>query len=126
MAGTASIHGTGSVAPQPPLWHVRLTLAGQPYELAEVEAAMHRLDEQARFLTAIRYDRRHAEVTYWDEGEVLEDVAALALRLWVDNQDEADLPDWRPVGLQVLDRETFLAKGLGEPTSAITGDVRPF
>ncbi len=126
MAETASIHTRGPVVRQPPLWHVRLTLAGRALEMAEVEAAMHRLDEQARFLTAIRFDRRHAEVTYWDEGEVLEDVAAMALRLWVDNQDEAGLPDWRPVGLEVLDRETFLARGLGEPSAAVTGDVRPF
>lgn len=126
MAAPTSIRRGNPFVPQPPLWHVRLTVAGQPHDLAEVKDAMHRLDELARFLTAIRYDRRHAEVTYWDEGDVLEDVAALALRLWMDNRADAQLPDWRPIGLEVLDRDSFLARGLAEPTAAVTGDVRPF
>lgn len=115
------------VTPPPPgLWHVSLIVAGSRHDPTEVAAAMHRLGEVSPFLASIRYDDRHAEIAYWDEAEVLDDAAAMALRFWHDNRRDASLPDWQPRSLQVMDRDSYLASGRGEPSAVITGDVRPF
>lgn len=107
------------------LWHIRLTVAGERVPSEAIAAAMADLAAQSPFLTSIRYDESHAEICYWDEAEVLDDAAAMALRLWHDHRRDAGLPDWRPTGLEVLDRETFLAGDRGGP-AVMTGDVRRF
>ncbi len=112
--------------PQPGLWHVRLTVAGPSVAKPLIAKAFRRLAQQSPFLTSIRYDSSHAEVSYWDEADDLDDVAAMALRMWSDHRGDAGLPDWRTTGLEVLERETFLVRGSGEPHMTVTGDVRPF
>lgn len=108
------------------LWHIRLTVAGERVEPGVIADAMADLAGQSPFLTSIRYDEVHAQISYWDEADVLDDVAALALRLWHDHRRDASLPDWRPVGLEVLDRASYAAVHRGHPTSLPTGDVRHF
>lgn len=96
---------------RPGLWHVNLVVGGPSLPPDVVSTAMHRLSDPSPFLASIRYDARHAQISYWDEGDVLDDVAAMALRLWHDNRREADLPQWGPMGLTVLDRESYLMSG---------------
>ncbi|MFV0457694.1 MAG: hypothetical protein ACK5MT_02830 [Actinomycetales bacterium] len=126
MPEPTPLHGRGRRPRAVGLWRVCLTVAGEVRSLDEVAEAMARLDHQSPFLAAIRYDTRHARITYWDEADVLEDAAAMALRLWLDHRDSAGLPDWKPIGLEVLDRQTYVARGAPEPTVAVTGDIRPF
>ena len=58
------------------------------------------------------------------EQEVLD----LAVGLWREHRDSADLPDWEVVGVEVIDRETFHRRGrhLGHgPGLIAAGGVSP-
>lgn len=126
MGRTIRLRGRIDAPEQTGLWHIRLTVAGEQVSPEAIAAAMHDLAEHSPFLTSIRYDELHAEICYWDEAEVLDDAAAMALRLWNDHRRDACLPDWRPTGLEVLDRASFVASHGGRPAALPTGDVRPF
>jgi hypothetical protein len=109
------------------MWHVVLTVAGDPVPEAELRCALERLAHERPFLLTARYASDRAEIRYWDEAERLEDAAALALRLWGEHRQSAGLPGWRVVGLEVLDRETFRQRGADAGGVLVeAGSVRPF
>ena len=94
------------------LWHVTLTVGGEPVPVAEIRAALERLAAEHPFLLDGRYADDRAEVRYWEEAEYLEDAAAMALRLW--GEHRATAPACRAgrcSGLEVLERETFHQRG---------------
>ena len=62
-------------------------------------------------------------MSYWEEGEEMVDAASLALRLWMEHRESADLPPWRVVGLEVVERETFQTRRGVAPLSG--ADVTP-
>ena len=94
----------------PRLWHVVVTVTGAPRPLGEVAAALTRLTAEHPFVHSLRYDEDRAEISYWEEGEEMVDAASLALRLWAEHRDSAELPPWTVVGLEVVERETFQAR----------------
>ena len=111
------------------LWHVTVTLAGEPVSVEEVRAALGRFADRHQFLLSGRYASDRAEIRYWEEGAHMRDTAARALLLWDDHADVAALPPWEVVGLEVVDQETFHTRGqAGEllVSSVGSGDLRPF
>ena len=86
------------------LWHVTITLSGDSMEPLMIRAALGRLVEQRPFLSSVRYSQDTAEISYWDEGDVLVDVGSLALRLWNEYRESAKLPAWEVVGLEIVER----------------------
>ena len=87
------------------LWHVTLTVSGDPMEPLIVRAALQRLSELRPFMTSLRFGADRAELVYWDESHSLVDVASLALRLWNEYRDVAALPAWQVVGLEVVEQQ---------------------
>ena len=110
------------------LWHVVLSVAGQPTPLPELKRGLEQLaHDHTPFLTA-RYATDHGEIRYWEQAEDLHDAAAMALRLWGEHKASAKLPPWEIVGLEVVDRPTYhkrIAEGFGE-SPAFVGGVHPF
>ncbi|MGH3360326.1 MAG: hypothetical protein ACRDO7_16110 [Nocardioidaceae bacterium] len=92
------------------LWHVTVTVSGAEHEAEVVREAMSRLGEQHAFLHAMRYATDRAEVAYWEQAPEMLDAAAMALRVWNEHRATAGLPAWEVVGLEVLERETFLRR----------------
>ena len=86
-------------------WHVTLTLAGEPVEPLLLRRALTRLGEERPFLDSVRSSSRSVELQYWDEGQSMLDVASLAMRLWNEHRDSANLPAWEVVGLEVLEKQ---------------------
>ena len=119
-----------SVARQPDvlLWHVTVTYAGPSVDVAELRHGLQMLMQQSPFLASARYAPDRVEVRYWEEAESLDDAAAMALRLWCEHRSSAGLPDWCPVGLEVLDRQTVRRRGAAGRGQApfVLGEVRPF
>jgi hypothetical protein len=110
------------------MWHVTLTFAGQPVELAEVRAALERLAHDHPFLLAGRYAADRVEVRYWEEARDAYDAAALALRLWGEHRVSAGLPPWEVVGLEIVDRATYQRRA-DQPAQTLAVapvGVRPF
>lgn len=97
------------------LWHVTVTVAGEPQDATAVYKALLRLRAERPFMHSLRYDERRAEICYWDEGEDMLDAASLALRMWSEHRLSAGLPDWKVVGLEVVERETFQRRLLAAP-----------
>ncbi len=87
------------------LWHVKVTVAGLETEPFVVRRAMQRLAEERPFLASLRYGPDRAEICYWDEARSLVDAGSLALRLWSEHRESANLPPWDVVGLEVRERE---------------------
>ena len=108
------------------LWHVSVTFAGEPTDLDELVPALRSLVDQQIFLASVRYSADRAEVSYWDEAEDVDDAAALGLRLWAEHRRDAGLPDWRCVGIEVVDRDTLHARGQRLPPPTSLGEVRPW
>ncbi|QMU75549.1 hypothetical protein GXW83_07155 [Streptacidiphilus sp. PB12-B1b] len=110
------------------LWHVVLSVAGQPTPLSELKRGLEQLaHDHTPFLTA-RYATDHGEIRYWEQAEDLHDAAAMALRLWGEHKASAKLPPWEIVGLEVVDRSTYhkrIAEGYGESPASV-GGVHPF
>jgi hypothetical protein len=98
-------------------WHITVTVAGAAMEPALVRAALLRLSVERPLMNTMRYAADRAEVSFWDEGESMLDVASLALRLWSEHRRSAQLPAWEVVGLEVLERS--LHDG-GRPVSSAT------
>ena len=86
-------------------WHVTLTLSGEKVEPLIVRAAMRRLSEERPFLDSVTSTGTSAEIQFWDEGDSMLDVASLAMRLWNEHRDSANLPRWEVVGLEVLEKQ---------------------
>jgi hypothetical protein len=97
------------------LWHVTVTVAGEPKPLTDTHEALTRLQRERPFLSSLRYDEARAEISYWEEGEEMVDAASLALRLWNEHRVSADLPAWKVVGLEVVEQETYQARHLVTP-----------
>lgn len=109
-----------------PLWHVTLTMAGPAVAAEGLRAALDRLVHERPFMLSVRYATDRAELRFWDEAETIDDVAALALRLWGDHRVSAGLPGWDPVGLEVLDRATLQRRGGERPPAALmTAGIAP-
>ena len=85
-------------------WHVTLTLSGDAVEPLIARAAMGRLSEERPFLDSVSSTGTTAEIQFWDEGETMLDVASLAMRLWNEHRDSANLPAWEVVGLEILEK----------------------
>ena len=107
------------------LWHVTLTVAGSDLEPLIVRNALRRLSEQRPFLHSLRYAGARAEIQYWEEADDLIDASSLALRVWNEHRDTAGLPRWEVVGLEVLERQVFLSRGLEQSVMLDLHDVTP-
>jgi hypothetical protein len=107
------------------LWHVTITVAGSELEPLIVRNALRRLSEQRPFLHSLRYAGARAEIQYWEEADDLIDASSLALRVWNEHRDTAGLPRWEVVGLEVLERQVFLSRGLEQSAMLDLHDVTP-
>ena len=137
MDGPFLVSGTpdaGEDVATPPLaahvgmWHVTLTVGGDPVEAELIREGLERLTHERPFLLSARYAPDRAEVRYWEEARDVDDAAALALRLWGEHRLTASLPSWRVTGLEVVDRATFQRRAMDSPAPALVpaGGVRPF
>ena len=110
------------------MWHVTLTVGGEPVQASVIRTALERLTHERPFLLSARYATDRAEVRYWEEARDVDDAAALALRLWGEHRLSAGLPAWRVTGLEVVDRATFQRRAMDSPAPALVpaGGVRPF
>jgi hypothetical protein len=113
---------------QAKLWHVTVTVGGDPMETPLVRAALERLSGEQPFLLSGRYGTDKAEVRYWEEAPECADAAALALRLWGEHRATAGLPQWHVLGIEVVDREVFQHRGGDGSVSLVApaGGWRPF
>jgi hypothetical protein len=100
------------------LWHVTITLGGEPWEPAEVHAALERLQQERPFLHSVRYESACAELQYWEQAEGMLDAASLAMRVWNEHRDSCGLPPWEVVGLEVVQRDVLQRR-------STTGDPAP-
>jgi len=117
------------IEPPARMWHVTLTLAGDPQDAIGVRAGLEQLATDHPFLLSGRYAADRAEVRYWDEALDVQDAATMALRMWGEYRESVGLPDWEVVGLEVIDQPTFHGRGQrGELTVrlATAGGVQPF
>ena len=94
------------------LWHVTITVAGEPLEPLIVRNGLRRLSDQRPFLHSLKYAAGRAEIRYWEQAESLLDASSLALRVWNEHRDSAGLPRWEVVGLEVLERTVYLSRGM--------------
>ncbi len=101
---------SGKVVSKTPLWHVTVTVGGQPLTPTEVSDALTRLAAQHGFLHSLRYSEARAELTYWDEAPEILDAAAMAMRVWDEHRESANLPRWRVLGLEVLEQAVHGAR----------------
>jgi hypothetical protein len=110
------------------MWHVTLTVGGDPVEADQIRGGLERLTHERPFMLSARYAPDRAEVRYWEEARDVDDAAALALRLWGEHRLTAGLPSWRVTGLEVVDRATFQRRAMDSPAPALVpaGGVRPF
>jgi hypothetical protein len=106
------------------LWHVTLTVAGEEEDVDDVLAALERLAAERPFFLSGRYAADRAELRYWEEARDCDDACALALRLWFDHRESADLPPWSVCGLEVLARTEHQRRD-GSPV-ATAGGWQPF
>ncbi|MGA8210862.1 MAG: hypothetical protein WB441_07740 [Nocardioidaceae bacterium] len=107
------------------LWHVTVTVAGDGVEPLIVRNALRRLSEQRPFLHSLKFAAGHAEIMYWEEAATLLDASSLALRVWDEHRESAGLPRWEVVGLEVLERAVFLARGMELRAMIDLQDVQP-
>lgn len=108
------------------LWHVTLTVAGDPVEPMLVRGALARLREERPFLDTLEFTGSSAELQYWDEGEAMLDVASLALRLWAEHRESAGLPCWQIVGLEVVEKSVRENRGVMRPAGVPSVTSMPF
>ncbi len=113
---------------EPVLWFVTVTVTGPAQEPCTVREALERLTLERPFAVSARFAADRAEVTYWDEAEDVAVAAAQGLRMWSDHQASAGLPQWRVVGLEVVDRDTarLRRERLVEPQLRVLGEIRPY
>lgn len=86
------------------LWHVTVTMAGDPVEPLLVRSAINRLRDERPFIDSVQFSGSGAELQFWDEGESMIDVASLALRMWTEHRASAGLPHWEIVGLEIVEK----------------------
>jgi hypothetical protein len=85
---------------------VKVTVGGSALAQNRVKWALERLSVERAFLTSARYDGDRAEVRYWDECASADEAVRQALSLWGDDEVFQELPGWRVLGLEVVDRLT--------------------
>lgn len=107
------------------LWHVTVTVAGDEVEPLIVRNALRRLSDQRPFLHSMKYAAERAEIQYWEEAETLLDASSLALRVWNEHRASAGLPRWEVVGLEVIERQIFLSRGMEYNYVVDLHDVTP-
>ena len=108
------------------LWHVTVTVAGDPVEPLLVRSALARLSEQRPFIDSVSFTGDSAELQFWDEGDSMLDVASLALRLWTEHRESAGLPSWEVVGLEVVEKSLRDRRGGGRPAGFHSPTSVPF
>jgi hypothetical protein len=108
------------------LWHVTVTLAGEPMEPLIVRGALQRLSELRPFMTSLRFSAERVELIYWDESQSLVDVASLALRLWNEYREAAALPAWEVVGLEVVEQKVRAGREQYDPLTDLNVVPQPF
>jgi hypothetical protein len=129
VTATGTVRGDRLTEGPRHLWHVVLTVGGEPCDLETVRSGLERLRVERPFLLTCRYAGDRAEVRYWEEARDLDDAAALALRLWGEHRVSAGLPPWTVVGLEVLHRDAFRRRAKEGNRAAVlvpAGGVRPF
>ena len=94
-------------------WHVTLTLAGDPVEPLIVRAPCSGSASSTSSWTPCSSTGDSAEIQFWDEGETMLDVASLAMRVWNEHRESANLPAWEVVGLEVLEKTVRESPDLG-------------
>ncbi len=77
---------------------------------------MQRLSEEHQFLDSVSSTADSAEIQFWDEGENMLDVASLAMRLWNEHRESANLPRWEVVGLEVVEKDVREGRTSARPT----------
>ena len=123
-AGTEVCDGVHQ--PDPVLWYVTVTVAGDAADPAAVRRGLERLSTERPFVVSARYRADRAEVRYWDESDDVAVAVGQAIRMWGDHRASAALPDWHVVGLEVLDRETARRrwKFADQPQVLVLGEIR--
>jgi hypothetical protein len=106
-------------------WHVTVTVAGDAVEPLLMRNALLRFSEERPFLESMRFTATGAEITFWDQGESMLDVASLALRVWNEHRDSAGLPRWEVVGLEVVERALHRNRDDGHQVLTGAQEVRP-
>lgn len=129
-AGSLRVVDTGeSDAPPRTMWHITLTVAGARVAEPVIRAALERLSHEHPFLLSGRYAADRAEVRYWEEAADVATALRMAALLWDEHVESAQLPLWRVVGVEVVDRDTFHRRGRHiheQPSLVATGRVIPF
>ena len=108
------------------LWHVTVTVAGEAMEPLMVKAALARLAHERPFISAMRFNGERAEITYWDEADLLVDAGSLALRLWTEHRESARLPTWEVIGLEIVERGLHQGRGQFENMAELSVAPQPF
>lgn len=108
------------------LWHVTVTVAGDAMEPMMVRAALARLSQERPFISAMRFNAERAEITYWDEADLVVDAGSLALRLWNEHRESARLPDWEVIGLEIVERTLHLDRHAYENMADLSVVPAPF
>ena len=109
------------------MWHVTITLNGEPVTANRMTAGLAGLELGHPFALAARYSPDTVELRYWDEGHDCAAVVKNALRLWDQHRSAAKLPAWPVVGLEILDRTTFQRRWPrgSDPHGLLVPGVRP-
>ena len=111
------------------MWHVTLTMAGSLVSVQEIRSALGRLSHEHPFLLSGRYAADRAEVRYWEEAQDATEAVTLAAHLWAEHRETADLPDWKAVGVEVVNQDTFRRRGRishEQPGPLAAGRLLPF
>jgi len=108
------------------LWYVAVTVAGDEVEPLLVRSALARLSEERPFIDSVAFTNTSAELSYWDEGSSVLDVASLALRLWAEHRESAGLPSWEVVGLEVVEKSVHDARVHGRGGGSSSSTAHPF
>ena len=112
--------------PSTRLWHVTLTVAGEPVEPMLLRAALSRLREERPFIDTVEFTGSSAALCFWDEGTAMLDVASLALRLWSEHRESAGLPFWEIVGLEVVEKSVRDARSSARPPALGSAGSQPY
>ncbi len=111
------------------IWHVTLTVTGAPVGEPEIRAALERLSHEHPFLLSGRFAVDRAEVRYWEQAVDLTSALTMAVRLWDEHGQSAQLPPWEAVGVEVISQETFHRRGRlhnEQPGPLSAGRLIPF
>lgn len=123
------VDSEGSADEQRAMWHITLTVAGAHVPESVIKCALERLSHEHPFLLSGRYAADRAEVRYWEEATDVATALRMAAALWEEHTESAELPPWRVVGVEVVDRETFHRRGRyidEQPGLVAAGRVIPF